>query len=78
MAYDAVALHSLFDCQCNNCDTDSYLLADPNNQSLIGPKGGCGDIACTGKSNYLIIDWNGTFLGYPGTIIPDNSAIGNN
>lgn len=28
LAHDAIAIHSLFDCQCVGCDTDSYLLAD--------------------------------------------------
>lgn len=35
-------------------------------------------MVCTGKSNYLITDWDGTFLGFKGTIIPNNTAIGDN
>ena len=63
---------------CTNCDTNSYLLADPNSLSQLGWFGGCGDIVCTGRSNYLVIDWDGTFLGFKGTIIPNNTVIGNN
>lgn len=35
-------------------------------------------MACTGKSNYLILDEDGTFLGFKGTIIPDNKLVGDN
>jgi hypothetical protein len=75
-AHDAVGVHSLFDCSCSNCDNNSYLLADGNDLSQVGWHAGCGEIPCTGRSNYLVIDWNGTFLGYIGTIIPNNPAIG--
>jgi hypothetical protein len=33
---------------------------------------------CTGRSNYLIQDWNGTFLSFKGTILPDNRVMGDN
>ena len=33
---------------------------------------------CTGRSNYIIQDWTGGFLGHKGTIIPNNPTIGNN
>ena len=34
-------------------------------------------MVCTGKINYLIRDFNGTFLGQQGIIIPNHTAIGN-
>ena len=77
-AFDSTADTNLFNVACNNCDTNSYLLADKNDPNQIGWFGGCGDIVCTGRSNYLIIDWNGTFLGFRGTIIPNNTVIGSN
>jgi hypothetical protein len=75
-AHDAVAMHSVYDSSCTNCDSESFLLADPNDASLIGWMGGCGDIACTGKSNYLVIDWDGTLFGTVGTLVPNNPQIG--
>jgi hypothetical protein len=77
-ASDSTADTNLFNVQCTNCDKNSYLLADENNPSQISWFGGCGDILCTGRSNFLIIDWNGTFLGFVGTIIPNNTVIGSN
>lgn len=75
-AHDAVAMHSIYGSSCTNCDSESFLLADSNDPSLIGWMGGCGDIACTGKSNYLVIDWNGSLFGQVGTLVPNNPQIG--
>lgn len=33
---------------------------------------------CTGRNNYLIHDHDGSFLGFQGIIIPNNSDIGQN
>lgn len=77
-AFDSTADTNLFNVTCTNCDKESYLYADQNSPNQIGWFGGCGDILCTGRSNYLIVDWNGTFLGFPGTIIPNNTVIGSN
>ncbi len=76
--FSASGDHNLFDVHCTNCDTSSYIYAEPNHKSDLGWFGGCGDIICTGKSNYLIIDWDGTFLGFKGTIIPNNTVIAEN
>lgn len=77
-AFDTTADTNLFNVDCRNCDSNSYLLADQSDTNQLGWFGGCGDIVCTGRSNYLIIDWNGTFLGSAGTIIPNNVVIGSN
>jgi hypothetical protein len=68
----------LFTSKCTNCDANSYLKSPNPNKNHIGWFGGCGDIACTGFINYLIQDFDGTFLGSKATIIPNNSLIGNN
>lgn len=75
-AFGAVADHNLFNVSLLNSDKSSYLLADENNPSQIGWFGGCGDILCTGKSNYLVVDWTGGFLGFNGTIVPNNTVFG--
>ena len=48
---------------------------DPKN---FGWDGGCGDMLCTGKNNYLIHDFTGGFIGEPGILIANNSEIGDN
>ena len=68
-------MHSLYGCSCANCDNESYLLADPNDPQT-GYMTGCGDIPCTGKSNYLVIDWDGTLLGQVATLVPTNTELG--
>jgi len=77
-ASDSVGGHSLFNCSVNNSDTLSYLLSDAPNPNFLGWFGGCGDIMCTGKQNYLIQDFTGTFLGFKGIIVPNNTdfAVG--
>lgn len=76
--FDMVGGHYLTDCNCTNCDTGSYVISDAPDPSQLGWFGGCGDILCTGKQNYIITDWTGGFLGSPATIIANNSVIGNN
>lgn len=44
----------------------------------MGWFGGCGDMVCTGFLNYLIRDHTGTFLGFKGVLMPNNSVIGAN
>ena len=50
----------------------------PPNPKNFGWSGGCGDMLCTGKNNYLIHDYTGTFLGTKGILIANNSEIGDN
>jgi len=69
--FDMVSSVNLYNSYCTNCDSDSYLLADAPNTGFLGWFGGCGDIVCTGYLNYLVTDWNGTFFGVPGSIIPN-------
>jgi hypothetical protein len=76
--FDMVGGHYLTNCNCTRCDNESYVLADAPDSSMLGWFGGCGDLLCTGKQNYQIVDWTGGFLGTPGTVIGNNSVIGNN
>jgi hypothetical protein len=83
LAHDSTADHNLYKVQCTNCDTHSYLLALNPNPAFLGWFGGCGDILCTGVSNYLVHDFTGTFFGTTaspktGVLIPNNSVIGQN
>ena len=70
--------HHLLNTTCNNCSINAYGYFDPPNEDDLGWEGGCGKILCTGKNNYLIHDWNGTFLPEPGVLIANNSVIGDN
>jgi len=63
----------LYTSKCTNCDSDSYLKAPSPNPSFLGWFGGCGDILCTGRINFVVQDWNGTFFGQKGTIIPNQN-----
>lgn len=38
--------------------------------------GGCGNMVCTGKINYIIQDHTSTLLPQGGTLLPNNPAIG--
>lgn len=78
VAHDSVADTNLFNVSVLNSDRSSYLFADENNPSHIGWFGGCGDILCTGRSNFVIVDWTGSFLGFSGTIVPNNTVFGSN
>lgn len=57
---------------------DALAKFTPPNPSDLGWFGGCGSILCTGKNNYLITDYTGTFLGFPGFLLANNSVIGDN
>lgn len=76
--FDQSGSVNLFSSKCTNCDSGSYLLAPKPNPDLATWFGGCGDIVCTGFQNYLVQDFDGTFFGTPGTIIPNNSVIATN
>ena len=77
-ASDMTGSHNLFNTTCNNCSLNAYAYFDPPKTSDLGWEGGCGNILCTGKNNYLIHDYNGTFLPEPGVLLANNSVIGDN
>lgn len=68
-AIELTGSHYLNKSICNNCDTIS--VGDFTPTPSI-----CGNMSCTGFSNYLIQDVSGGFLGFNGTILPNNSWIG--
>lgn len=70
--------HNLLNVTCVNCSLNAYAYFDAPDPSNLGWDGGCGKILCTGKNNYLIHDYNGTFLPQPGVLIANNSVIGDN
>jgi hypothetical protein len=77
-AFDFSASINNYNSNCTNCDTNSFLYADPPSLSQLGWFGGCGDIVCTGFQNYLVNDFTGQFLGFVGSVIPNNTEIGSN
>ena len=70
ISHDIVGSAYLHSSKCTNCDADSYLTAPNPNPNFQGWFGGCGDIVCTGRINYIVQDWTGTFFGQKGTLIP--------
>ena len=78
IAHDITASHILKSTTCTNCSEDAFAEYTPPDAGSLGWDGGCGSILCTGKNNYLVIDTDGQFLGHPGTMIANNSVIGDN
>lgn len=77
-ASDITGSHNLFNVSCVGCESTAWAYFEPPNANDLGWKGGCGEMLCTGKNNYLIHDYNGTFLDQPGILIANNSVIGDN
>ena len=71
-ASDQTGGHYLTNSPCTNCDTESYLFAQKPLQSNFGWFGGCGELFCTGRVNYMIQDMDGSLLGQRGAVVPDN------
>ena len=75
-SYEETGSHHLTNTTCNGCEGNAYgyFYAPPalNSQSM-----GCGNFPCTGPNNYIIQDHSGQFLGFNGTILANNSWIGN-
>lgn len=71
-------MHHFFNTSCVNCDLNSYGYYDTPIVAHFGWAGGCGSIPCTGRSNYLMVDHDGSLLGFKGIIIPNNTEIGSN
>ena len=72
-ASDMTGSHNLRDTKCENCEVNALAYFDPPNPNHLTWFGGCGDILCTGKNNYLIHDYTGGFLPSPGILIANNS-----
>ena len=75
-AADATASHYLTNTRCLNCEPKSWAYFDPPSTGWRGWFGGCGEIDCTGPSNYLIHDKDGLFTGEVSQILSNNTMIG--
>jgi hypothetical protein len=75
---DITGSHHLFNTSCPNCDSDSYGFFPPPDKNQLGWFGGCGTILCTGMNNYIVQDHTGNFFNFKGTILANNSWIGDN
>lgn len=53
-APDLIGSAYLWSSSCTNCDFDSMAYFDAPKASEMGWFGGCGDMLCTGRNNYLI------------------------
>ena len=71
-ASDQTAGHYLYDCPCLDCEDNSYVKMDPPNPAGFGWFGGCGELHCTGKKNYMVQDRTGDFLGFKGALVPNS------
>lgn len=77
LASDMTAGHYLRNVACVNCDPNYHIRSDKPNEQWRGWFGGCGSIDCTGPNNYIIEDQTGQFLGFLGTLIANNTMVGN-
>ena len=77
-ATDLTAGHNLLDCNCTDCEAGAFAKVEAPSENQKGWFGGCGDITCTGKRNYLIQDHSGTFfepyVAGKKTLIPSHST----
>ena len=73
IASDITGGHNLRNVTCDGCTINSMGYFTRPNPSDLGWAGGCGEIQCTGKSNYLIYDQTGDLLGVPSILLPNNT-----
>lgn len=67
------ASHHLSNTTCNNCSAKAWAKFTPPNANHLGWFGGCGNLLCTGKNNYIIMDHTGHFLGSPSFLLANNT-----
>lgn len=77
-ASSSIGNHHFYNTKCTSCDANALGHYDSALQSHLGYTGGCGNIACSGRSNYIMYDHDGTLFGTKGVIIPNNPTIGDN
>ena len=58
-----------------NSESNSFARMVEFYEGFMFWRGGCGDFNCTGEKNWIITDVDGSFLGQPGQIIPNNRGI---
>ena len=60
---DSVSGNYVSNVTCENCEESALFHFKNPDKTLIGWKGGCGEIVCSGKSNHLFHDLTGNLLG---------------
>lgn len=61
---------------CNNCDFNAIGRFDAPKRGELGWFGGCGNMLCTGKNNYILEDHTGHLFNQTGVILANNSWLG--
>ena len=62
LATDLIGSAYLWNSTCSNCDFDAISYFDPPIAAHLGWFGGCGNMLCTGRNNYLLQDHTGTLF----------------
>jgi len=62
--------------KCTNCEFNALASFDPPKLSELTWFGGCGNMTCTGKNNYIIQDNTATLFPNVGVLIANNSWVG--
>jgi hypothetical protein len=75
-APDLIGSAYLWNSSCATCDFGSMAYFDAPKASELGWFGGCGDMLCTGRNNYIIEDYSGTLFPSSGVLLANNSWIG--
>ena len=71
-AADLVGGHYFWNSSCTNCQFEAMAIFDPPKLSDLGWSGGCGNITCTGKKNYFLMDHTATLFPGGGVLLPSN------
>lgn len=77
-AYEEIGSSHLFNTSCIGCEPTAWAYFTPPPLISQSESLGCGNFACTGRNNYIIEDHSGSFMGFNGTLIPNNSWVGGN
>jgi hypothetical protein len=71
-APDHIGSTHLSNSVCTNCDFNSMAYFDAPSPSQLGWFGGCGNILCTGRQNYIIEDHTNTLFPGGGVLLANS------
>ena len=71
-ASDFVGGHYFWDSSCVNCQFEAMAYFDPPRLDELGWFGGCGNMTCTGKKNYFMMDHTATLFPDGGVLLANN------
>lgn len=71
-ASDFVGGHYFWDSSCVNCQFEAMANFDPPRLDELGWFGGCGNMTCTGKKNYFMMDHTATLFPDGGVLLANN------